>query len=50
MSEHETGELIAQAVGAGAAPAVVSAIHERAEGNPFYIGELARLLARESGA
>jgi hypothetical protein len=49
VSESETGELIAQAVGANAGPAIVHAIHERAEGNPFYVGELARLLANEAG-
>jgi predicted ATPase len=45
LSESEVGRFMA-GVGASAPPAaMVSAIHRRTEGNPFFVGELVRLLA-----
>lgn len=47
LSEKEVGRLIAVTVGIEAAASAVSAIHSRTEGNPFFVGELARLLGSE---
>jgi DNA-binding SARP family transcriptional activator len=44
LSRSDTAALVQQATGAASAEAIV-AIHERAEGNPFFTTELARLLA-----
>jgi DNA-binding SARP family transcriptional activator len=49
VGREECAELIEQATGHRPAPAVIDAIHARAEGNPFFIRELARLLAVEDG-
>ena len=40
-----TGDLIRYAVGEEVEVEVAAAIHRRAEGNPFFIGELSRLLS-----
>ncbi len=45
LSRDDTAALIEQATGDAADAATVEAIHERAEGNPFFTTELARLLA-----
>ena len=45
LSESEVGRFMT-GVGASAPPApMVSAVHQRTEGNPFFVGELVRLLA-----
>lgn len=43
----DTGALLEQATGRPVGDSIAGAIHERAEGNPFYATELARLLADE---
>lgn len=45
LSSADTSELLRRATGHDVAPPVVAAIHERAEGNPFYATELAQLLS-----
>jgi DNA-binding SARP family transcriptional activator/tetratricopeptide (TPR) repeat protein len=50
VSRAETAELIELATGVPAAPALTTAIHARAEGNPFFIGELARFVVTGDGA
>ncbi|HEU5083565.1 MAG TPA: AAA family ATPase, partial [Acidimicrobiales bacterium] len=48
LSAHATSELLG-AVAPAITDAHVARIHERAEGNPFYAIELARLLAEDDG-
>ena len=47
LSEDEVAQFIAQQAGAEPPPAVVAAVWERAAGNPFFVGELTRLLVAE---
>lgn len=47
LSEAEVGRFMAQTIGLRSRPAVVAGVHARTEGNPFFIGELARLLHSE---
>jgi DNA-binding SARP family transcriptional activator/RecA/RadA recombinase len=47
LAEDEVGRLIASTTGAAADPRVVAVIRARTEGNPFFVAELARLLAAE---
>jgi DNA-binding SARP family transcriptional activator/tetratricopeptide (TPR) repeat protein len=47
LCQRDTGVLVERAIGLTPAPAVVAAIHARAEGNPFFTGELARLVVSE---
>jgi DNA-binding CsgD family transcriptional regulator len=47
LSEAEAGRFMAQTIGLRSRPAVVAGVHARTEGNPFFIGELARLLQSE---
>ncbi len=47
VNRTDSTEIVRQAIG-DASPAVIEAIHQRAEGNPFFIGELSRLLAAET--
>ncbi|MCU1359614.1 MAG: transcriptional regulator, putative ATPase, winged helix family, partial [Ilumatobacteraceae bacterium] len=47
VDRSESAAIVRQAIGDDASPAVIDAIHDRSEGNPFFIGELARLLAAE---
>jgi DNA-binding CsgD family transcriptional regulator/tetratricopeptide (TPR) repeat protein len=49
LTRAELGELIAAILGGPAAPAVVSEIMERAEGNPFYAEELLAVRDRAAG-
>jgi DNA-binding SARP family transcriptional activator len=49
LDADESAELARLAVEAHLAPDVVDAIHRRSEGNPFFIGELARLLVADEG-
>jgi DNA-binding SARP family transcriptional activator len=48
LDEADTAMLVDRATGHEVTPAVLAAIHERAEGNPFYATELARLLADDA--
>lgn len=48
LTAQETGRLLAQATGRDVDDAVADAIHARAEGNPFFATELARLLADDA--
>jgi hypothetical protein len=45
LRDAATAELVAQATGLSVGPDIAAAIHERAEGNPFFTTELARLIA-----
>ncbi|MDI2124624.1 BTAD domain-containing putative transcriptional regulator [Yinghuangia seranimata] len=49
LDPAEIGELLRQSVGADIGCAIANMIHARADGNPFYARELARLLARDTG-
>lgn len=45
LSGDATAELVARTVGAAVDAGTAGAIHRRAEGNPFFISELSRLVA-----
>jgi DNA-binding SARP family transcriptional activator len=47
ISHLATAELVEQAAGGAVEPDVIAAIQRRAEGNPFFASELARLVAAE---
>ena len=47
LAPTATAEILGRVQGREVAPAVATAIHARAEGNPFYAVELARLLDEE---
>jgi DNA-binding SARP family transcriptional activator/tetratricopeptide (TPR) repeat protein len=47
VDRAESAAIVRQAIGDSATPEVIQAIHQRSEGNPFFIGELARLLEAE---
>ena len=44
LDEDETGELLAGVLGGAPAPSLTRAIHDRTQGLPFFIEELARAL------
>ena len=44
LDRDETGELVAQVLGDAPAPSLARAIHDRTQGVPFFIEELARAL------
>ncbi|GIH16180.1 hypothetical protein Raf01_43520 [Rugosimonospora africana] len=50
LSGEETGELARAVAGADLDEPAVRLIHQRSGGNPFFVRELARLLATEGGA
>ncbi len=45
LSQVEVARFIQATAGSGAADAVVAAIHQMTDGNPFFVGEMVRLLA-----
>ena len=47
LSEAEVARCIAAVAGSEPAPEVVAAVHSQSEGNPFFVGEIARLLMSE---
>jgi predicted ATPase len=47
LSEAEVGHFIAQTINVEPTSSAVSAVHARTEGNPFFVGELSRLLESE---
>lgn len=47
LSESETAQVVGAVFAVPAAPALVHAIHQASEGNPFFIDEIARLLRAE---
>ncbi|MFP5319853.1 MAG: BTAD domain-containing putative transcriptional regulator [Acidimicrobiia bacterium] len=49
LTREATAALVTQTAGDGVDPAEAAAIHARAEGNPFFATELARLLASGEG-
>jgi hypothetical protein len=49
LSEDEVAQFIANEAGAAPSPVVVAAVWARAAGNPFFVGELTRLLVAEGG-
>jgi DNA-binding SARP family transcriptional activator len=44
LTEREVDALVLAAIGTRAAPGVVATVHARTGGNPFFVGEVARLL------
>jgi DNA-binding SARP family transcriptional activator len=50
LSEADTAALVARTTGTAPGPAVVRAIHERSDGNPFFVGELTRLVVTDAAA
>jgi predicted ATPase len=48
IDESDAEALVAQAAGRPLPPAVAAAVHARSNGNPFFSGELVRLLAEEN--
>src|SRR5688572_2055002 len=44
LDEDQTGELLARVLGGRAAPSLIRAVHDRTQGLPFYVEELARAL------
>jgi DNA-binding SARP family transcriptional activator/tetratricopeptide (TPR) repeat protein len=49
LGAADSAELARVAVGGQLPPEVIDAIHRRSEGNPFFVGELARLLVADEG-
>jgi len=49
LEPGEAGELLHVVAGEAPDPALAEAIHELTRGNPFFAGEIARLLAEEGG-
>ncbi len=47
LGVDDVAEVVRRLSGRPAAPAVASVLHERTLGNPFFVGELVRLLASE---
>lgn len=47
LERDEVGELITAASGTQPTPAIVTNVHNRTEGNPFFVSELVRLMAGE---
>lgn len=47
LSETDVSSYVELVSGAGAAPRLIAAIHEKTEGNPLFVGEVVRLLAAE---
>jgi predicted ATPase len=47
LSEAEVARCIAAVAGTEPAPEVIAAVHTQSEGNPFFVGEIARLLVSE---
>jgi class 3 adenylate cyclase len=47
LTQADIARFIEISAGAGAAPELVAAVHAQTEGNPFFIGEVVRLLATE---
>jgi DNA-binding SARP family transcriptional activator len=45
LTEDEVAVFIARTAGADPSPEVAAEVHARTDGNPFFVGELARLLA-----
>jgi DNA-binding SARP family transcriptional activator len=49
MSEHEVAELVMRDTGQSMNSDVLTRLHDRTSGNPFYVRELARLLSTTDG-
>jgi tetratricopeptide (TPR) repeat protein len=47
ITEPDVAQLIELTTGQAASPEVVAAVHARTEGNPLFVGEVARFLAAE---
>src|SRR5439155_21889403 len=47
LSEEDVARYIEMTAGLTPAPALVAAVHREAEGNPFFLGEVVRLLVTE---
>lgn len=47
LTHDEVAQFVAQEAGAEPSPGVLAAVWERAGGNPFFVGELTRLLVAE---
>jgi DNA-binding SARP family transcriptional activator len=49
LPEHDVAKLIELTGGEAASPELVTSLHEETEGNPFFVGEIVRLLSSEGG-
>jgi tetratricopeptide (TPR) repeat protein len=47
LARHDVARFVATATGTAPPPELVTALHERTEGNPFFMGEMVRLLAAD---
>jgi tetratricopeptide (TPR) repeat protein len=50
LSPHEVAHFLALTTGMAPAEPVVTSLHQRTEGNPFFLTEMVRLLMAEDGA
>ena len=50
LSHHEVAHFLALTTGVMPAEPVVTSLHQRTEGNPFFLTEMVRLLMTEDGA
>jgi tetratricopeptide (TPR) repeat protein len=50
LSHHEVAHFLALTTGVTPAEPVVTSLHQRTEGNPFFLTEMVRLLMSEDGA
>jgi tetratricopeptide (TPR) repeat protein len=50
LSHHEVAHFLALTTGMTPAESVVTSLHQRTEGNPFFLTEMVRLLVTEDGA
>ncbi|HSX83170.1 MAG TPA: AAA family ATPase, partial [Candidatus Saccharimonadia bacterium] len=49
LSHHEVAQFLALTTGVAPVESVVTSLHERTEGNPFFLTEMVRLLMTEGG-
>jgi predicted ATPase len=49
LTQHEVGQQLAAVTGGAVAPGLAAAIGRRSRGNPFFVGELARVIDSEPG-
>jgi tetratricopeptide (TPR) repeat protein len=50
LAPHEVAHFLALTIGVAPAEPVVTSLHQRTEGNPFFLTEMVRLLLTEDGA
>ncbi|HEV3475008.1 MAG TPA: AAA family ATPase, partial [Actinomycetota bacterium] len=49
LTEGEVGQFVTEAQGGPAADDLIAKVHDATEGNPLFVGEVARLLSTEGG-